>query len=224
MYDVTEKAKGFLKTPTSSSSSGSLSIIKNYTMHGADVVVEPASTLGFGTRVTFDSEFPITIQLPFFEADGFVDEVYAGKLSAALSTNSSGVAVKGKLIMNDVPELADKIRVISAAALSSLDVKPEIPGGSAIPAYLKIGISASNSIDLFSKMKLSEFKLESMFGNRDTPAVASDTFKTNITNWDVKALPGKVLGCSALVSLNNGYPISLSGLGYLHGEAAIEKP
>ncbi|KAJ3334982.1 hypothetical protein HDU91_002418, partial [Kappamyces sp. JEL0680] len=219
-YDVTDLAAAALSTKAGSTESASnFSAVKNYTLQEAALSFLPKSSVGFGVGMSLDTAFPVQVQIPYFAAGGYLDTVYAGKVTLRLAANSSGLNVAGDAAINDVPELADKIGVISAALLD--ENQPPVPGV-AVPANLVVGVSATDSIDLFSKVKLPGIQLSGLVSAQRATQGGGVGGMLNYSGLGVAALPNKVLQLTSVISLDNQYPVTVSGLGYLHGAAGLD--
>ncbi|KAJ3353860.1 WD repeat-containing protein 5 [Kappamyces sp. JEL0680] len=216
--DVTDTVKSAwsAKASKASKSSSALSL-NSVSVKTVDVSFLPAKRIAVASSIGLLSSANLDVNLGFLAAAASLNGVAVGTAQLSVNSSQTMAGVGSELQLNDSDALSDQVALLYTALAANRSMVASI-GLSGIA----IGLSLSDKIDLFSKLS---FPYE--INDVTALVTSSGLSQTNDSLYQlgeisVSSQPGRILQAAVGVRINNSFPVSISGLGFLSTEAAID--
>jgi hypothetical protein len=204
-----------------------------------DVKFTPEKTIETAIAADVDVPFNVTLSLPYVKFGSSMNQVNFVDISVFgtnIGKRNNQLEVDSVLNIKDTDQIAD----IFADLVSSLLAQPteilntlrtlDMPIGG---GYLNFGIddSVENVIDTFSDLAISipiKTLTEQIFKLLPVPNVTEiavpdlSQFGFQLGEVSLTAEPRKTIKASVAASFENSFPVTVTGLGYIHSSAGID--
>ncbi|KAI8928450.1 hypothetical protein BC831DRAFT_548409 [Entophlyctis helioformis] len=211
---------------------GGLDLGKLVSLQGVDVLLNPFTRIDAGVRAALNLALPVSVSVPFVGASTAIDSVPAFGLGVkGLGVKAGGannLTLDASVSFRDTDELADKIGMISNAIFLGAEPTGTIAIGAPV---LGVDSDPANVIDTFSKIFL-PLPVKTVLGavlgapSNATAAPAGpsilDALAPQIRSLAVAAKVGRVLEIGVGLGVNNVFPVTVTGLGYLAAATELD--
>ncbi|KAL2918836.1 hypothetical protein HK105_201670 [Polyrhizophydium stewartii] len=199
----------------------------------ASAKFNPSNIIDASVQAGIKIPFPVSLRLPYVAAGTQINSLPTFDLALDGITIMGGgvnnVTLGAHVSVYDSDNLATMVAALVSAVLKKQDLPGTLGAG-----FLKLGVSTTDFIDTFVKVKLSitlEKLAETLLGSAGTKNLdlsvkailgLLNRFSPSLIGAKVDALPKATIGLQAALGLNNPLPISLSGLGYITATAGVD--
>ena len=208
--DITSKIMQNMNGNTSKS----YGISPNVSLNSADVQILPASTVGFNADLRSIADADFKVSIPFIRTLVGVDNVQSASINVGINARSPSATVSGHCVLNDSEELAQKV----ANVYSDFQLKKNTLLNAKFRGIL-LGASADDAIQLFSGLS---FDKQVDLIDYYKPGKSDSSSFATLSQISLLAKPAKTIGVDGNVKVNNSYPISVSGLGFIETSVVVD--